>query len=198
MMVRVYRWIYKLFGWSISADYPHSKKYVLIVAPHTSNWDFPLGMLAARILGLKVHYLGKHTLFKGPFGWFFKYLGGIPVRRDKAHNMSQQMAVRFSEAEELVLAIAPEGTRKKTKYWKMGFYHIARAAQVPIVMAYLDFGKKRVFLVGAFHPTDDVGETMAQIRRFFDGTQGRHPELQGPIQARPNAKLQDSNQTVGE
>ncbi|NNE04187.1 MAG: acyltransferase [Xanthomonadales bacterium] len=185
MMAWISRWIYKLLGWTTEVEYPDTKKYVLIVAPHTSNWDFPLGMLAARILRLKVHYLGKHTLFEGPFGWFFKYLGGIPVRRDKVHNMSQQMAQRFAEADELVLAIAPEGTRKKTRHWKMGFYHIARAAQVPIVMAYLDYGNKKVRMGGAFYPGEDMQETLETVRAFFVGVQGRYPDKQGLIRARP-------------
>lgn len=185
MMAWISRLIYKLMGWTIEVEYPDTNKYVLIVAPHTSNWDFPLGMLAARILRLKVHYLGKHTLFEGPFGWFFKYLGGIPVRRDKVHNMSQQMAQRFAEADELVLAIAPEGTRKRTKHWKMGFYHIARAAQVPIAMAFLDYGNKKVRMGGSFLPGPDIEETMDQIRQFFSGVRGREPEKQGPIRARP-------------
>ena len=186
MMAWLSRSIYKLLGWTVEAEFPDTRKYVLIVAPHTSNWDFPLGMLAARILHLDVHYLGKHTLFEGPFGWFFTALGGIPVRRDKVHNMSQQMAQRFAEADELVLAIAPEGTRKTTKYWKMGFYHIARAAQVPIAMAYLDYGHKKVRLGGSFHPGEDIEEAMDQVRQFFAGVEGRHPEKQGPIRARPD------------
>lgn len=187
MMAWLSRLIYKLFGWTAEAEHPDTQKYVLIVAPHTSNWDFPLGMLAARILHLKVHYLGKHTLFEGPFGWFFKALGGIPVRRDKVHNMSQQMAQRFAEADELILAIAPEGTRKKTEHWKMGFYHIARAANVPIVMAYLDYGNKKVRLGGTFYPGEDMEEALKTVRAFFAGVQGRHPDKQGPIRARPDS-----------
>lgn len=184
MMAWISAWIYKLIGWTAEAEYPDTRKYVLIVAPHTSNWDFPLGMLAARILRLKVHYLGKHTLFEGPFGWFFKALGGIPVRRDRVYNMSQQMAERFAAADELVLAIAPEGTRKHTDHWKMGFYHIARAAKVPVVMAYLDYGNKKVRMGGAFHPGEDMEAALETVRQFFSGVRGRYPDKQGPIRAR--------------
>lgn len=185
MFSRFCRLVLKLFGWKVDATFPESGKYVMIIAPHTSNWDFPIGMLAAKILKLDVHYLGKHTLFEGPFGWLFRMLGGIPVYRDEVRNVSQQMADRFNESERLVLCIAPEGTRSRTEYWKMGFWHIASAARVPIAMAYIDYPSKTVGGGEHFMPGEDMETDLQRIRDFFRGRQGRHPENQGPIRARP-------------
>ena len=160
-------------GWKLEGERPAEKKFVLIVAPHTSNWDFPIGMFAARVFGLDVHYLGKHTLFEGPFGWFFRMLGGIPVRRDRASNLSQQMAEHFENADELILAIAPEGTRSLTEHWKMGFWHIANEAQVPNAMSSLDYSTRTIQLGGLFMPSGDIEADLARIRDFYEGKTGR-------------------------
>jgi 1-acyl-sn-glycerol-3-phosphate acyltransferase len=173
-----------MLGWEVHADYPDTEKYVLIAAPHTSNWDFPLGILAGWALKLDVHWMGKHTLFRWPYGWFFRAIGGTPVHRDQALNLIQQMSDLFTHREKLVLALAPEGTRSKTDHWKTGFYHIARAAKAPIVMAYLDYGHKQVGLGGTFYPGDDIEADFEKIRHFYENRQGKHPQKESLIQVR--------------
>ena len=177
--------ILKWLGWTIEADDPGVGKYVLIVAPHTSNWDFPLGLAAAWALRLDARWLGKHTLFCWPYGWFFRLMGGIPVRRDQARNLIPAIADIFARSERLILGLAPEGTRRKTDHWKTGFYHIARAAGVPIVMGYLDHGRKQVGIGGAFLPGDDIEEVFCRIREFYAGKRGKHPENESDIRDRP-------------
>ena len=173
-----------MLGWTLHADYPEVDQYVLIAAPHTSNWDFPLGIIAAKAIHLKVQWLGKHSLFRWPFGWFFRAIGGTPVHRDQALNLIPQMTDLFTRTGPLVLALAPEGTRSKTDHWKTGFYHIARAANVPIVMAYLDYGHKQVGIGGTFHPGDNIEAVFAQIRQFYKDRQGKHPEKESLVQIR--------------
>ena len=172
-------------GWTVHCDDPLTDRYVLIVAPHTSNWDFPLGLLANWSLDLDAHWIGKHTLFRGPLGPVFRSLGGIPVDRDAAANMVEQLAQRFATSDRLVLAMAPEGTRSSAGHWKTGFWRIARAAQVPIAMAYLDYGRREVGVGGTFLPGEDREADFARISAFYAGRQGLRPENQGTIQARP-------------
>jgi 1-acyl-sn-glycerol-3-phosphate acyltransferase len=167
-----------VFGWRVEGGPPATRKFVFIAAPHTSNWDLPFMLATAYILGLRVSWLGKHTLFEGPWGWFMKALGGIPVDRRSKHNMVQQVAERFANSDELMLAVPPEGTRKKVEYWKSGFYHIARAAQVPVVMGFLDFGRKVAGLGPPLNTTGDVRADMDQIRAFYRDIRGKIPELE--------------------
>jgi 1-acyl-sn-glycerol-3-phosphate acyltransferase len=175
----------RALGWTVTIDDPLTRRYVLIVAPHTSNWDFPLGLLAAWALDLNANWIGKHTLFKGPMGPVMRALGGIPVDRKSASDLVDQMADRFAASDHLVLAMAPEGTRSTAEHWKTGFWRIARAAQVPIAMAYLDYGRREVGLGGTFMPSDDREADFARIAAFYAGRQGLRPEKQGTIQARP-------------
>ena len=184
MLSKLSLWLLKSLGWSVHADYPGTKKYVVIAAPHTSNWDFPLGILTQWALKLDAKWIGKHTLFRWPYGWFFRALGGIPVYRSQTLNLSQQLAALFEKTDRMVLALAPEGTRSKTNHWKTGFYHIATAAQVPIVMAYLDFGHKQVGIGGAFMPSGDIQADFEIIREFYVGRQGKFPEKASSIQIR--------------
>ncbi|MEM1412822.1 MAG: lysophospholipid acyltransferase family protein [Pseudomonadota bacterium] len=171
-------------GWTLGYENPLTDRYVLAVAPHTSNWDFPLGLMAAWALELDAHWIGKHTLFKGPLGPFFRSVGGIPVDRGAARDMVEQMAERFAREERLVLALAPEGTREGSDHWKSGFWRIARAAEVPIALAYLDWGRRELGLGGTFMPTDDREADFARIRAFYADRQGRFPEKQGEIRPR--------------
>lgn len=184
MPSRICRSILKSLGWTVEADWPKSRKYVLIVYPHTSNWDFLLGICAARALGLDAHFIGKHSLFRKPFGWFFRALGGIPVDRRRKDNLIRQVAAQFDAAEAFVLGLAPEGTRSGTDHWKSGFYHIARAAKVPVAMAYLDYGQKKIGLGGEFWPGDDIDEAYRFAREFFAGKRGRNPGQESTIQPR--------------
>ena len=184
MASRVCHSILKALGWSIEIDWPRSRKYVLVVYPHTSNWDFLLGICAARAIGLDAHYIGKHTLFRKPYGWFFRALGGIPVDRRRAASLAQQLAERFDDSDSFILGLAPEGTRSKTDHWKSGFYYIAREAGVPIVMGFLDYGRKQVGLGGEFMPGDDIDAVYETIRSFYRGRLGKRPELASTIAPR--------------
>jgi 1-acyl-sn-glycerol-3-phosphate acyltransferase len=184
MLSRLSMWILNKLGWMVQANYPDVKKYVVIAAPHTSNWDFPLGILAAKAVNLDIHWMGKHVLFLWPWGWFFRALGGSPVYRELSLNLSQQMVELFTHSERLVLALAPEGTRSKKDHWKTGFYYIARAANVPIVLGYLDYGHKQVGIGGAFFPGNDIEADFNQIRQFYKNRRGKIPENESLIKVR--------------
>ena len=184
MLVRLSGWILKILGWTVSADRPEARQFVVIAAPHTSNWDFPLGILAAKAMNLEISWMGKHSLFRWPLGWFFKWIGGIPIKRGHGLNYIAQMANMFEHTPDLVLALAPEGTRSKTDHWKTGFHYIARAANVPIVLGYLDFAKKRVGIGGAFMPTNDIEADFEIIRSYFQGITGKHPEKESQIKVK--------------
>lgn len=176
-------WVLRLFGWKVDNQLPDFKKYVLIAAPHTSNWDFIVGILARYAAKTKMSFLGKGSLFKPPFGWLFRALGGIPVYRGQKLNMVDQMVKVFNDRKELILAMSPEGTRSKLAYWKSGFYHIANSAKVPIVMATLDFKNKTILMGGKyFTPSGDIQADMQIVRDFYEKVQGKNPMNQGPIQ----------------
>ena len=184
MLARLSYWILKKLGWTFHVDLPEINKFVAIAAPHTSNWDFPLGILAAKAINLKVNWLGKHSMFHWPYGWFFRAIGGTPVRRDTGQNYMQQLTGLFNRSEHLVLALAPEGTRSKTDHWKTGFHSIARAAGVPVLMAYLDYGKKQVGIGGMFYPSDDIETDFCIIREYYQDRLGKNPEKASLIQVR--------------
>jgi 1-acyl-sn-glycerol-3-phosphate acyltransferase len=167
----------KLMGWKLVNNFPKDlKKYVVIAAPHTSWQDFPIGILARNTSGVKINFIGKASLFKGPFGFFFKGLGGTPVDRSTSNNLVDAIINIFDEKEEFRLALSPEGTRKKVDQWKTGFYHIAKGAKVPIVMATLDFGKKQVKISEPFYTTDDKDKDFEHFYSFFDSDMAKVPE----------------------
>ena len=177
-------WILNMLGWSVQANLPDTSKYVIIAAPHTSNWDFPLGILAGKAMKLEPHWMGKHTLFRWPYGWFFRAIGGTPIRRGRGKKYIRQMTELFAHSERLVLALAPEGTRSKTDHWKTGFHRIARAAKVPIALAYLDFGHKMVGIGEWFEPGKDIEADFAHIRAFYKNRIGKNPEKASLIRVR--------------
>jgi len=187
VLSRLSYWILKQLGWTFHVDLPDIKKYVAIAAPHTSNWDFPLGILAAKAINLKVHWLGKHSLFRWPYGWFFRLIGGTPIHRDGGKNYKQQLTELFNRSGSLVLALAPEGTRSKTDHWKTGFHSIARAANVPILMGYLDFGNKQVGIGGMFYPSEDIEADFELIREYYRDRRGKFPEKESLIRVRNNS-----------
>ena len=184
MLSRLSMWILQSLGWTVRADLPAVKKYVVIAAPHTSNWDFPLGIITAKALKLKVHWMGKHTLFRWPYGWFFRAIGGTPVQRDAGQNYIRQMTELFEQSEQLVLALAPEGTRSRIDHWKTGFHYIARAVNVPISMAYMDYENKRVGIGELLYPGEDIEADFTRIRQFYADKRGRNPENESLIQVR--------------
>lgn len=168
-------------GWQIVGEAPKEAKYVLIAAPHTSNWDLVLMLMCGVEYGVWPSWVGKHTIFRGPMGYFFRALGGIAIDRRSPQNMVEQMAERFRKSERMVLAVPPEGTRGHTENWKSGFYYIAHTGNVPICLGYLDFKTKRGGLGPMLHPSGDVKADMDIVRAFYADKVGRYPELQGPI-----------------
>ncbi|MDP6942985.1 MAG: lysophospholipid acyltransferase family protein [Myxococcota bacterium] len=167
----------RLTGWKIKGGLPTLDKYVLIAAPHTSNWDLVHMLAIASCLDLKVHWLGKDALFRPPLGFVLKWLGGIAIDRSKANNVVQGLANEFAARETLALAVPPSGTRSRREYWKSGFYHIARTANVPIVMGFLDYGPKEGGFGPHLTPTDDMTADMDQIRAFYATVDGKFPEM---------------------
>ena len=167
-----------VLGWRLVGDFPkYLKKYVVIAAPHTSWKDFPIAILARNSSGEKVNFIGKNSLFKGPFGFIFRSLGGTPVDRSKSSNMVDAIIQIFDNKEEFRLGISPEGTRKKVIKWKTGFYFIAKGAKVPIVMATLDFENKEIKFSEPYDITDDKEKDFKHFHNFFKGVKGKHSEL---------------------
>ncbi|MBL4643228.1 MAG: 1-acyl-sn-glycerol-3-phosphate acyltransferase [Flavobacteriaceae bacterium] len=159
----------KLMGWKLVNDFPKDiQKYVVIAAPHTSWQDFPIGILARNTSGIKINFIGKASLFKGPFGFIFKRLGGTPVDRSTSNNLVDAIIQIFDKKEQFRLALSPEGTRKKVDKWKTGFYYIAKGAKVPIVMATLDFGKKQVKISEPYYTTENKEKDFEYFHSFFN------------------------------
>lgn len=175
------RFILRLFGWSVAGELPATPKWVVVGAPHTSNWDFPLAMLAARAFRIRISWIGKAGLFRFPFGWFMRWLGGIPAERTGHDGLVSVMAAQFAEVDRLVLAIAPEGTRKAVPHWRSGFYRIARGSGVPIVPAVIDADRKEVRLGDPHLPTGDIRADMDRLRAFYEGARGIKPAGHGPV-----------------
>jgi 1-acyl-sn-glycerol-3-phosphate acyltransferase len=171
----------KLTGWKIEGQLPpQGFKSVLIAAPHTSNWDLPYTLMVAFVLRLNIHWMGKEQIFRTPFRGLMLWLGGIPVRRESANNLVAASAQAIRDATgPLQLVVPPEGTRSKVRTWKTGFYYIALAAEVPIVLAYMDYGRKVSGLGPVFQPTGDVEADMAAIQAFYKPFQGKNPTQSG-------------------
>lgn len=174
-----------VFGWRVEGVTDLPPKAVLIAAPHTSNWDFPFTLAVSYALDLEFSWLGKHTLFEPPFGFFFRWLSGVPVDRRDRNNLVAAVVDVLKQRDELILIIAPEGTRSRTKRWKTGFYYVALGAGVPIILGYLDFSRKRGGILHVFHPTGDIEADMATIRRYYDGIEGKHPSRMSEITLGP-------------
>jgi 1-acyl-sn-glycerol-3-phosphate acyltransferase len=169
------RTVLRLFGWRIEGHLPNVSKCVAIAAPHTSNWDFLFGVSAMFALGLRIDWIGKHTLFRRPFGSFMRFLGGTPITRVESEGIVAQVVEAMKGRERYILGLAPEGTRKRVERWKTGFYHVARQAGVPILLTYFDYDHKTVGLGPTFEPTGDIDRDMAEIQAFYRGRTGRHP-----------------------
>ena len=170
------RWGLGLAGWRFEGNFPDIPKCVVIVAPHTSNWDFPVGLAAMYALGLRVAFLAKHSLFRPPFGAFLRWWGGVPVDRGAAHGVVEQSAQVMKERERLYLVVAPEGTRRKVARWKSGFYRIAHAAGVPLVPVAFDYRERVVHLMPPFEPSGDYEADLPRIQALFVGILPRNPD----------------------
>ena len=178
-MKRIAKFIFFTFlGWKLDGFFPKDiKKYVVIAAPHTSWVDFPIAILARISSGVMIHFIAKASLFNGPFGFFFRALGGIPVDRTKNNNLVDSNVAIFNSKEEFKLGLSPEGTRKKVTTWKTGFYYIAKGANVPIVLATLDFENKTIKISKPFYTTDDKIADFQFLRAFYENVKGKNPEL---------------------
>lgn len=171
------RLVLRLMRFRIEGEAPDLPRFIIIGAPHTSNWDFVVAMGAGLALGLEFHWLGKHTIFRWPFGRLWKALGGIPVDRSAGAGVVEQVVAAFARHERFVLGLAPEGTRKKVERWKTGFYRIATGAGVPILMVYLDFRRRVVGLGEVVEPSGDMEADIARTRAYFARFPGKRPEL---------------------
>lgn len=165
--------VYRLSGWRLSGALPETRKFIVIAAPHTSNWDLPLALCIAMHFRVRLHWMGKASLFRPPFGWIMRLLGGVPVDRSKSNNAVDQMVERFAGAERFILGVLPEGTRSQVDEWKTGFYHMARGAGVPIVLAFIDYGKKLGGVGEALEPSGDYERDLAAMKAFYAGVTGK-------------------------
>ncbi len=168
----------KWAGWQLQGQLPvEAPKSVLIAAPHTSNWDLPYTLMVAFALRLNVRWMGKASIFRWPFGGLMRWLGGIAVDRDKSTNLVSASASTLAQAmEPMQLIVPPEGTRGRTRQWKTGFYYIAQQAQVPIILAFLDYEKRIGGLGPVFQPSGDIERDMLEIKRFYAPIKGRRAD----------------------
>jgi len=174
MLSHLSNFILKLFGWKIVGGFPNLNKYIIIVAPHTSNWDFVISVLVRSATKLRANFLGKSGLFKRPYGFIFRAMGGRPVERSKSTNLVDRIIEIYNRETKFKLAVAPEGTRKKVKEWKTGFYYIAVGAGIPIIMASIDYNLREITISHSFHPTGDIEKDMPEIKKFYEGKMGKN------------------------
>lgn len=173
-----FKFCFWLVGWKVVGGTPDLDKFVLIVAPHTSNWDFFVGVAARSISGLRSDYLAKDSLFKLPLvGWFLGKVGGHPVDRTKRSNIVDQVVELFHQKDQFVLTITPEGTRSYSPDWKTGFYRIAHKAGVPIVMVAFDYANRQVIYNDPFYPSGNIDQEIEEIKSYYRTIKGKHPEL---------------------
>lgn len=178
---KVTRWLGRaalaLFGWQIVGHAPNLPKFVAIGAPHTSNWDFPLGMLVFIALGLRVSWMGKDSFVNGPLKRVWHWMGGVPINRKAAHGVVDQMIDAFNNRDKFVLGITPEGTRAKVTQWKTGFYHIAQGAGVPIFPIEIDYKLKQLRLHPVFVPSGELATDLPSIQALFTKSHAKRPDL---------------------
>jgi 1-acyl-sn-glycerol-3-phosphate acyltransferase len=169
---------FRLTGWTIQGNFPFDvPKMVIAVGPHTSAWDVVVGLAAKRVIPIEhAYFLGKKELFDGPFGWFFRAMGGTPVDRFSSQGMVQQVVEKFKQHTMFRLAMSPEGTRQKVDKLRTGFYYIAKEANIPVLLAGLDFKKKQVIIGELIYPTNEETD-LKTIISFFAGVEGKNPEL---------------------
>ncbi len=180
IMIRfLYSFIFKFLGWKFRGSFePRPPKFIIIVAPHTSNWDFPLGIMLRSIAKINsTKFLGKSQLFKFPQGLIFRALGGYPVERTKDNNLVDAVVDIFNSKDEFSIALAPEGTRSKVTRFKTGFYHIAKKANIPIILVGFNFKEKEIVIKKPFYPTTNTLADFEYIIKFFSSIKGKNPKL---------------------
>ena len=178
-------WLLSRLGWRVEVAFPPAPKVVVIVYPHTSNWDFFLGYLARLAMGLPAAWIGKHTIFRWPVAGLLRRMGGIPVDRRHAAGLIDELVREFARRPSMCLALAPEGTRAHRDHLKSGFYRLARAAGVPVGLAFIDYRTRVIGLTTWLDLTGDEAADLARIREAYAGHQGRHPSLASEIRFRP-------------
>ena len=184
-MQAISRFILRMFGWQAELAVQMVDKCVLVGAPHTTNWDFPLAILGMAAMGLKFNWVAKHTLFRWPIGYIMHFLGGIPLdRRSGGPGFAIKAVENFQDNDHFILAIAPEGTRHKTEYWKAGFYKIALKSGVPVALGYVDFKNQKVGIGKVFMPSGDQKKDFAIVKGFYRDKTGKYPDKQGQIRLR--------------
>ncbi len=174
----------RLAGWKVTGEVPNEPRFVMIAAPHTSNWDLIYMLGAGFVLGASINWLGKDSLFRTPLGPILRYFGGMPVDRSKPNQLTSQLAKDMNARETCILAVPPEGTRGFRDHWKSGFYWIAHEGKFPIVLSYLDWSKRECGIGPSITPTGDVSGDMDKIRAFYEGMAGRFPEKTSTIRLR--------------
>ncbi|MDD7272746.1 MAG: 1-acyl-sn-glycerol-3-phosphate acyltransferase [Prevotella sp.] len=178
MLKNISSWLlYKVMGWSVEVSVEFPQKYIICIAPHTSNWDFIIGQLYNQATGLGSNFLMKKEWFVGPLGWCFRRLGGIPVNRSKKTSMTDQLAQYAIQSDSFKLAITPEGTRSLNPDWKKGFYFIALKAQIPILLCAIDYPTKRIVCTKTILPSGDLDKDMTEIKCYYKDFKGKHPHL---------------------
>jgi 1-acyl-sn-glycerol-3-phosphate acyltransferase len=168
-------------GWHIRTVPIDQSKYIMIGAPHTSNWDFVIGYLMMTAIGLKLSWVGKHTLFRKPYGWFLRWIGGIPVNRELSTKFVDQVVQKFNSLDHLIVVMSPEGTRKKTEHWRTGFYYMAKGAEVPVIAGFLDYPNKVGGIGKVIHLTGDMEADIREFQEFYSGITGKYPEKMSEI-----------------
>ena len=171
----------RLTRWRIYGSFPALPKYIIVGAPHTSNWDFFYMLLIKGRTGVNIHWLGKDSLFRWPFGGLMKWLGGIPVNRGTRKNLVDQIVDNFQSNQELMIAITPEGTRSKSSYWKTGFYYMALGANVPIQLVSISYPAHILEIGPLVTPTGDIERDFEVIKSYYSDKTGKYPEKQGEI-----------------
>ncbi len=193
---RIARRLLAAFGWSLVVEPPSSPKAVIVFYPHTSNWDFFIGITAKSAVALDIHWAGKDSLFSWPLATLSKSFGGIPVKRGQRANQVAQLAAEFGKRESFYLAIAPEGTRRRTDVWKSGFYRLALAARVPVGLAFIDYPRREIGIMGYLTLCGDEASDFANIRKAYAGRIGKYPHQQGPICLHPAPAASNNRNTA--
>jgi 1-acyl-sn-glycerol-3-phosphate acyltransferase len=175
-------------GWRMTTTLPANPKMVLIAAPHTSNWDGWILIMASWIARVELNWMIKAEAVRWPLGWFIKWAGGVPIQRDASYNVVSSSAQKLKEADSMLLLVAPEGTRKKANYWKTGFYWIAHQADVPMLCARMDYGTKTVSFTGPYHPTGNIEADIEKIWDDYRDIVALHPEKFSDMRLREKDK----------
>lgn len=171
------RWMLRLWGWTLEGEVPEDKKILLIAAPHTSNWDWVIGVAGLLALGIKITYIAKHSLFQGPIGWMMRATGGVPIDRNSAEGAVDEIVNQFKKNERLYYLIAPEGTRKLVERWKSGFLRVAYKAEVPILMVSFDYRTRCILIGETATLTGDVDTDLAAVQNYYQQFQGKNDSI---------------------